>query len=348
MRPLSSAFDQVDWSARVRRLARWLDPVVASPAAPLETFAALDALGPSLMPRTSRLQGISMGLSVLAARATAGAAERLTSMAVPAEAPLRRQLATRVVIGGLGTALAVLPERDGERLWVASVRTAGRLLRAGAAGSGDQPIASTPHLRSSPRPAEARTASSGGSRRPRDPADRIGRAGMTDTSADDAPPPAARRSAARRRSAGIYGTIVASAVLAAGGAHLRTLQLAVTVVVTLLVYWAAEGYAELLGEHAHAGRLPSWSHVRASLAAIWPMVSASYAPLLALLVARVLGADTKTAATVALVVAIALLLVQGWVGGKASQLRGLPLLAVTLIAGAFGVVMILLKLLVTH
>jgi hypothetical protein len=166
--------------------------------------------------------------------------------------------------------------------------------------------------------------------------------------ADDAPPPATHRSAARRRSAGIYGTIVASAVLAAGGAHLRTVPLAVTVVVTLLVYWAAEGYAELLGEHAHAGRLPTRRHVRVSLAAIWPMVSASYVPLLALLVARVLGADTKTAATVALVVAIALLLVQGWVGGKAAQLRGLPLLAVTLIAGAFGVMMILLKLLVTH
>lgn len=153
---------------------------------------------------------------------------------------------------------------------------------------------------------------------------------------------------ARRRSAGIYGTIVASAVLAAGGAHLRTAALAVTVVITLLVYWAAEGYAELLGEHAHAGHLPSWWHVRASLGAIWPMVSASYVPLLALLVARVLGADTRTAATLALVVAIALLLVQGWVGGKASQLRGMRLLAVTLTAGTFGVVMILLKLLVTH
>ncbi len=170
---------------------------------------------------------------------------------------------------------------------------------------------------------------------------------MTATSPDDAPPPAIHRSAARRRSAGIYGTI-ASAVLAAGGAHLRTVQLAVAVVVTLLVYWAAEGYAELLGGHAHAGRLPTRPDVRASLAALWPMVSASYVPLLALLVARILGADTKTAATVALVVAIALLLVQGWVGGKASQLRGLPLLAVTLLAGAFGVVMILLKLLVTH
>jgi hypothetical protein len=171
---------------------------------------------------------------------------------------------------------------------------------------------------------------------------------MTDTPADDEPLPAIHVDTARRRSAGIYGTIVASAVLAAGGAHLATVPLAIAVVVTLLVYWAAEGYAELLGEHAHAGRLPTWAHVRASLADIWPMVTASFVPLLSLLVARVLGADTKTAATVALGVAIALLLVHGWVGGKASQLHGLRLLAVTLIAGAFGVMMILLKLVVTH
>jgi hypothetical protein len=171
---------------------------------------------------------------------------------------------------------------------------------------------------------------------------------MTDPSTGDAPPSAIHGSAARRRSAGIYGTIVASAVLAAGGAHLRTVPLAVAVFVTLLVYWAAEGYAQLLGEHAHAGRLPTGSQVRASLAAIWPMVTASYIPLLSMLVARILGATTKTAATVALVVAIALLLVHGWAGGKASQLRGLRLLAVTLIAGAFGVMMILLKLVITH
>jgi hypothetical protein len=171
---------------------------------------------------------------------------------------------------------------------------------------------------------------------------------MTDTPEHGAPLPALHATAARRRSAGIYGTIVASAVLAAGGSHLRTVPLAVTVLVTLLVYWAAEGYAELLGEQAHTGRLPSWPHVQASLAGIWPMVTASYVPLASLLVGRVLGADTRTAATLALVVAIALLLIQGWVGGKAAQLRGLRLLAVTLVAGAFGVMMILLKLFVTH
>src|SRR4029450_7261107 len=125
---------------------------------------------------------------------------------------------------------------------------------------------------------------------------------MTGT-ADGAPPPAAHASAARRRSAGIYGTIVASAVLAAGGGHLRTGPVAGRARGALLVYWAAEGYADLLGE-AHAGHLPTRAQVRASLATIWPMVSASYIPLLSLLVAHLLGADTKTAATVALVVAI--------------------------------------------
>jgi hypothetical protein len=70
------------------------------------------------------------------------------------------------------------------------------------------------------------------------------------------------------------------------------------------------------------------------LAVIWPMVTASYVPLLSLLAARVLGADTKTAATVALVVVIGLLPFLGWAGGKALQLRGAWLLAVSLFARA--------------
>jgi uncharacterized membrane protein len=134
MRRLDSVLGEVGWADGAGRLARWLNPVVASPAAPLETFAALDALGPSLMPRTSMLQGVAMGLSVLGARASTGAAERLTRVVVPADAPIGRQLATRALIGAGGTALASLPERDGERLWMASLRTVGRLLRAGAAG----------------------------------------------------------------------------------------------------------------------------------------------------------------------------------------------------------------------
>jgi uncharacterized membrane protein len=134
MQRLKARLGEISWPDQGRRVAKWLNPVVASPAAPLETVAAMDALGPSLMPRTSRLQGVAMGLSVLGARATTGVVEKLTRAAVPADAPLGRQLAARAVAGGAGTVLAALPERDGERLWMASVRASGRLLRAGAAG----------------------------------------------------------------------------------------------------------------------------------------------------------------------------------------------------------------------
>jgi len=40
----------------------------------------------------------------------------------------------RVVLGGAGAAMAAVPERDGQKLWVASVRSTGQLLRDGSAG----------------------------------------------------------------------------------------------------------------------------------------------------------------------------------------------------------------------
>src|SRR5262245_46974156 len=131
---LNMTLQDIRWSDQAQRLAKWLNPVVSSAAGPLESVVALDALGPSLMPRTSRLQGMAMGFSMLTARATGAAAERLTRAAVPADASLVRVLAARALLGGAGAALAGVPERDGERLWVASLRCGGWLLRAGAAG----------------------------------------------------------------------------------------------------------------------------------------------------------------------------------------------------------------------
>jgi uncharacterized membrane protein len=135
MRRLSAVFGEARGSNQVRELATWLNPVAASPAAPRQTVAAVDAFGPSLMPRTARLHGVAMGLGMLGARATTGVVEKLTRLAVPADAPLPAQLAARVVIGGAGAALAAVPERHCHRLWVASLRSTGQLLRDGAAGA---------------------------------------------------------------------------------------------------------------------------------------------------------------------------------------------------------------------
>jgi Flp pilus assembly protein TadB len=156
-------------------------------------------------------------------------------------------------------------------------------------------------------------------------------------------PRRAVRSSGRRRAAGIYGTIITAAVIAATGVRLTTLALVISVLVTLLVYWVAEEYAELLGEQLEAGRLPTWLEIRTALAATWPMVSASYVPLLALVLARWLGASPSAAANVGLVVAVMLMILYGWSAGRAARVDGKRLFVITSVAAALGLMMIVLK-----
>jgi len=147
----------------------------------------------------------------------------------------------------------------------------------------------------------------------------------------------------RRRAAGIYGAIITAAILDTAGGHVSTNVLVISVVVTLLVYWIAEEYAEILGEHTAGGRLPGRAYIKGSLVSTWPMVSASYAPLLAVVLATVAGASALMAANVGLVVAIVLLTIHGWLAGRATQLQGWKLAGVTSVAAGLGLVMILLK-----
>ena len=159
----------------------------------------------------------------------------------------------------------------------------------------------------------------------------------------------AAESLGRRRAAGIYGAIITAAILDTAGGHVSTVALAVSVVVTLLVYWIAEEYAEVLGEQAAGGQLPSRASIQGALVSTWPMVTASYLPLLAVVLAAVAGASELTAANVGLVVAIVLLTVHGWLAGRAAQLQSWKLLVATSIAAGLGLVMILLKdLVLTH
>ena len=169
---------------------------------------------------------------------------------------------------------------------------------------------------------------------------------LPDTGAGAARPPADHR-AGRRRAAGIYGTIVTAAVLAAGGGVLPVPALAVAVLVTLTVYWLAEQYAEVLGEQAEHGHLPTWPRVRAGLANTSAMVSAAYIPVLVLILARVLDASPTLAANLALVAALLLLVGHGWAAARAAELHGKQMLIAVLVAGGLGIVMIALKNFVT-
>jgi hypothetical protein len=157
------------------------------------------------------------------------------------------------------------------------------------------------------------------------------------------PPTGDRVGSGRRRAAGIYGTVVTAAVIDTAGDHVSTEKLVIAVVVTLLVYWVAEQYAEVLGEHTIAGHPPTWPEVKTGLVDAFPMVGASYLPLLALVVTRVAGASAPVAANVGLGVALVLLIYHGWAAARVANLRGRSLLVATLIGAGLGLVMILLK-----
>jgi hypothetical protein len=149
--------------------------------------------------------------------------------------------------------------------------------------------------------------------------------------------------ASRARAAGIYGAIITAAVFAAAGAKLPTPALAVSVLVTLIVYWIAEEYAHVIGEQATGGHLPSWGSIRRGLGTTWPMVSASYLPIVGLLLARLIGASTSAAANAGLIVAVVLLTFHGWSAARAARLSGWSLAGATLVAAGLGLVMVVLK-----
>ncbi len=140
----------------------------------------------------------------------------------------------------------------------------------------------------------------------------------------------------------IYGLIVSSGVMASAGPGLPLLQVAVAVLVTVFVYWVAEQYAAVLAARL-AGRASSARQIRASLREGWPMVEASYAPLLVLLLAWLFGASRAVAVLSALAFTTVLLFAFGWMAGRRGGLSGLRLLASALVGGGLGLVMIVLK-----
>lgn len=149
--------------------------------------------------------------------------------------------------------------------------------------------------------------------------------------------------AGRRRAAGIYGAIITASIMTAAGGSLPTLALALSVLLTLVVYWLAEEYAEVLGRQATGGHVPTGAYIRLRLARSWPIVSASFAPLAVLIVARLAGATALAAANIGVGAAIVLLTAHGWTAGRAAHLKGWQLAASTSIAAVLGLVMVALK-----
>ncbi|MFV1991088.1 MAG: alpha/beta-hydrolase family protein, partial [Acidimicrobiales bacterium] len=119
------------------QVGRWLADrfdVLGSPTVPLETSALLDSFLPSLMPRTTVLQGLAAGVNVLSARALVGVIEGVNGRVLGSDPRFVAQLGIRGAELAAGQALAALAEEDGEMLWRAGARSSGVVLRAAAIG----------------------------------------------------------------------------------------------------------------------------------------------------------------------------------------------------------------------
>jgi hypothetical protein len=141
----------------------------------------------------------------------------------------------------------------------------------------------------------------------------------------------------------IHGMVVGSAVMVAASLHGTLGQVVITVVATLLVYWAAERYAEILAAGVH-GRALDGRRIIAALRRGWPMLQSSYAPVIVLLVTSALGAELRAAVLAALGLSTVLL---AGIGYEAARRSGAPVASALGWAagtGLLGVAVIVLKL----
>lgn len=142
-----------------------------------------------------------------------------------------------------------------------------------------------------------------------------------------------RRVSSRSVPAGIYGTIICASILGAASPDTPSLKVAISVLVTLLVYWLAERYSEVLGLASspdHAGPYEQKTHritaphVRHVMRSGWAMIQASVTPLVVLFAGRLFGADNETAVNIALGYTVLLLALLGWLAATRAGLNGWP------------------------
>ena len=150
--------------------------------------------------------------------------------------------------------------------------------------------------------------------------------------------------------AGIYGTIICASILASSDGE-RPVKVAVVVIVTLVVYWLAERYAEVLGlasspddgeDGTGTARITA-KHIRHVVSSGWPMIEVSVTPLLVMLGSKLLGASGDTAVTIALWYNVLLLLSLGWLVAKRAELVGWRQAVATAFTALLGLLVVGLK-----
>ncbi|HEX8715239.1 MAG TPA: hypothetical protein VF706_06680 [Solirubrobacteraceae bacterium] len=134
----------------------------------------------------------------------------------------------------------------------------------------------------------------------------------------------------------VYGVITVGALMAAeSGRHESYLDAFASAVFATLLYWLAHSYADLLGSRLETGERLTVRALGRALAHDWAIVRGAAIPLLALVIAWLVGASQESGVTAALRTAVVTVVVFELLAGfRAKSTPGELLLK-----GAVGVTM---------
>jgi hypothetical protein len=159
------------------------------------------------------------------------------------------------------------------------------------------------------------------------------------------------RSAMGQRLAGfIYGTIVALSVIV-GGAKAYPHEpghIALLVGVTCVTFWLAHVYAHGLGHGAHTGEHLSFAELLRIAHREASVIEAAIPPIVALLLGALGLFSARTAVWIAFALGLVVLAAQGLVFARVERLGRLATIGVVAANLGLGVVLVILKLVVSH
>jgi hypothetical protein len=160
----------------------------------------------------------------------------------------------------------------------------------------------------------------------------------------------ARAAMGQRVSGYIYGTIVALSVIV-GGARAYPHEpghIAVIVAVTCVVFWLAHVYAHGIGHAVHRNEHLSFDELLEIARREGSVIEAAVPPIVALLLGAIGLYSGKTATWIAFALGLVVLGAQGIVYARIERLRPLATLGVVAANLGLGLVLVLLKLFVSH
>jgi hypothetical protein len=148
----------------------------------------------------------------------------------------------------------------------------------------------------------------------------------------------------------VYGSILAASVVVGASTRdqgPRPIELIVLLVVTGIVFWLSHSYAHLFGDRM-AGRRLDWTEVRTVAQREWPIAQASLPPAVAAAVAAVAGASNQVVGWSALLTALAAQLTWALIAAHRAGTTG-PIMALSAVINiVLGLVIVLLKALLSH